>query len=121
MKRFACLLLLALTTAARGDNKEWSWGDEGPSVPETSEDAFSPSRDPRVLEPNPAGALAVGQLDLEGALSPEDLPAPSTSSLPASTSSRPKRPRPSRASSTPSSPSSRPSVRPRSPSPSAAR
>ncbi|ROT71255.1 hypothetical protein C7M84_010432 [Penaeus vannamei] len=73
MKRFACLLLLALTTAARGDNKEWSWGDEGPSVPETSEDAFSPSRDPRVLEPNPAGALAVGQLDLEGALSPEDL------------------------------------------------
>lgn len=70
---FACLLLLALTTAARGDNKEWSWGDEGPSVPETSEDAFSPSRDPRVLEPNPAGALAVGQLDLEGALSPEDL------------------------------------------------
>lgn len=70
---FACLLLLALTTAARGDNKEWSWGDEGPSVPETSEDAFSPSRDPRLLEASPADALAVGELGIEGSLSPEDL------------------------------------------------
>ncbi|XP_042887061.1 uncharacterized protein LOC122262915 [Penaeus japonicus] len=75
MKRFACLLLLALATAARGEGKDWSWGDEGPSLSATSEEAFSPSRDPRLLEANPEGrdALAVGQLNIEGALSPEEL------------------------------------------------
>lgn len=72
---FACLLLLALATATRGEGKDWSWGDEGPSLSATSEEAFSPSRDPRLLEANPEGrdALAVGQLNIEGALSPEEL------------------------------------------------